>query len=179
FLYAHRNDIKGRVLEISESYYSNKFGSAVNKHEVLHAVEGNPSATIIGDLCNGESLPSGNMDCFICTQTLNYIYDVNAAVHGAWQVLRPGGVLLGSVAGISQVSSYDAERWGDFWRFTDQSIKRLLLDRFNTVEVKPFGNRLAALAFLDGIVVEDLPDQSLLDVTDTNYQLIIAFRAIR
>jgi hypothetical protein len=32
--------------------------------------------------------------------------------------LKPGGVLLATVSGISQISRYDMYRWGDYWRFT-------------------------------------------------------------
>ena len=67
--------IKGRVLEIGESTYTTKFGSGVVTKEVLHYTNDNPAATIIGDLAKIETLPEGEMDCFICTQTFNFIYD--------------------------------------------------------------------------------------------------------
>lgn len=177
FLKANRRFIKGAVLEIAESDYSKKFDSGVTSFEVLHVSADNPEATIVGNLTDSSSLPEGNIDCFICTQTFNFIFDLNAAVKGAFKLLKPRGVLLGTVAGISQISRFDMERWGDYWRFTDLSIKKLLEAEFSETEVKTFGNILAAKAFLDGVTVEELPDKTLLDVSDENYQLIIAFKA--
>ena len=177
FLNQNRESVKGVVLEIADDTYSRKFNSGVTDFEVLHATDDNHKATIIGDLTDISTLPEERVDCFICTQTFNFIYDVDKAVAGAVKMLKHQGVLLGTVSGISQISSYDMERWGDYWRFTDLSVKILLEKYFSTVEVQTFGNILAAKAFLDGIVVEDLPDSSLLDFVDPVYQLTIAFKA--
>jgi hypothetical protein len=179
FLGENRNCIKGTVLEIAESDYSKKFDSGVTKFEILHATVDNPNATIVGDLTDFRTLPEGEVDCFICTQTFNFIFDVKAAVKGACKLLKPAGVMLGTVAGISQISRFDMERWGDYWRFTDLTIKMMLEKEFSEVEIKTFGNVLAAKAFLDGVVLEDLPDTSILDINDNNYQLVIAFKAIK
>jgi hypothetical protein len=98
---------------------------------------------------------------------------VQKAVRGAHHLLKPGGVLLATVAGISQISRYDMERWGDYWRFTTASVRKLLEPVFERVEIGSMGNVLAATAFLQGIAVEDLPDPSLLDEKDDDYQVII------
>jgi len=177
FMSANRSCIKGVVLEIAEKYYSAKYDSGVKSFEILHAIADNPNATIVGDLTDYITLPEGNIDCFICTQTFNFIFDVQSAIKGAYKLLKPGGIMLGTVAGISQISRFDMERWGDYWRFTDLAMRNLLEEHFSEVKIKTFGNVLAAKAFLDGITVEDLPEKSLLDVDDTNYQLIVAFKA--
>lgn len=171
--------IKGRVLEIGGSHYSRRFGgNKVESYEVLHATNENKSATLIGDLTVLDTLPENSIDCFICTQTFNFIYEVQKAVLGAHHLLKPKGVLLATVAGISQISRYDMERWGDYWRFTTASIDRLFRPVFGGgVEIQSFGNMLAALAFLQGIAVEDLPDPALLDEQNADYQLIIAIVA--
>lgn len=179
FLEENRDCVKGIVLEIAESDYSKKFDSGVTSFEVLHAADGNLNATIIGDLTDCNSLPDEKIDCFICTQTLNFIFDVKAAIKGGFKLLKPGGVMLGSVSGISQISRFDMDRWGDYWRFTDLSIKKILEEQFNDVSIKTFGNVMAAKAFLDGASLEDLPDKSLLDIADNNYQLVIAFKAVK
>ena len=42
--------IGGVVLEIGDDYYTKKYGgSRVTRSEILHAVEGNAKATLIGD----------------------------------------------------------------------------------------------------------------------------------
>lgn len=175
FLNEHSLDIKGRVLEIADDYYSRKYGSdRVEKYEVLHASLDSCNATVIGDLTDRSTLLADEMDCFICTQTFNFIYEVEKAVVGAHYILKPGGVLLATVAGISQISRYDMDRWGDYWRFTTASVQRLFEHVFGgDVDVKSYGNVLAACAFLQGIAVEDLPNPKLLIENDPDYQVII------
>jgi len=179
FLNSRADLIQGRVLEIADSSYSRRFGSnRVEKFEVLHAPPGNKHATIVGDLTDPATLPENAVDCFICTQTFNFIFDVQNAIAGAHHILKPGGVLLATVAGISQISRYDMERWGDYWRFTTASVQKLFEPVFKGgVEIESFGNVLSATAFLQGIAVEDLPDQTLLDRNDPDYQLLITIVA--
>jgi SAM-dependent methyltransferase len=179
FLLKNSRHIGGRVLEVGDSSYSKKFaGGEVSSFEVLHAVPGNKAATIVGDLTDPATLPENYVDCFICTQTFNFIFDVQKAIAGAHHLLKPGGILLATVAGISQISRYDMERWGDYWRFTTASVKKLFEPVFQGgVEVETFGNVLAATAFLQGIAVEDLPDGALLDENDPDYQLLISIVA--
>lgn len=171
--------IQGRVLEIADSSYSRRFGGKrVEKFEVLHATPGNRHATIVGDLADPATLPENAVDCFICTQTFNFIFDVQKAITGAHRLLKPGGVLLATVAGISQISRYDMDRWGDYWRFTTASVQKLFGPVFTGgVEIESYGNVLAATAFLQGIAVEDLPDRTLLDRNDPDYQLLITIVA--
>jgi SAM-dependent methyltransferase len=175
FLAGHAELIRGRVLEVGGSDYSRRFGGEkVERCEVLHATADNPAATIIGDLADPATLPANAMDCFICTQTFDCIFDVPQAVRGAHQLLKPGGVLLATMSGIGQISRYDMERWGEYWRFTTASATRLFAPLFSGgVEVGSRGNVLAAIAFLQGIAVEELPDPTLLEVHDADYQLVV------
>jgi len=179
FLCDNRHQIKGKVLEVGDSTYSKKFaGGEVTSYEVLHAVPGNKSATIVGDLTNPLSLPENQIDCFICTQTFNFIFEVQKAVEGAHRLLKPGGTLLATVSGISQISRFDMDRWGDYWRFTSASVQKLFDPIFKgELQVEVFGNVLAATAYLQGVAVEDLPDESLLDECDPDYQLVICIVA--
>lgn len=178
FLREHSGDIRGRVLEIGSSRYVRAFGRSVSASDVLHATADNDAATIVGDLTRHKTLPHAAYDCFICTQTLNFIYDVAAAVDGIAHVLRPGGVVLATVSGISQISRYDMERWGDYWRFTDASLRRLFEPAFgDAIEIHTYGNVAAAMAFLQGLAVEDLPDRDVLDHRDPDYQVTLAVRA--
>ena len=175
FLAERAELIRGRVLEVGGSDYSRRFGGEkVERCEVLHATADNPAATIVGDLADPASLPEGIADCFICTQTFDCIFDVPQAVRGAHQLLKPGGVLLATMSGIGQISRYDMERWGEYWRFTTASATRLFEPLFSGgVEVGSSGNVLAAIAFLQGLAVEELPDPSLLEVRDDDYQLVV------
>lgn len=110
---------------------------------MLHAVEGNPRATIVGDLQDAPHIADSSFDCAIVTQTLQFIWDVPAALATLHRILAPGGVLLATVPGISKISGYDAANWGgDQWRFTDSSARRLTGEAFgpDAVEIETFGN---------------------------------------
>lgn len=179
FLQRQAHLIKGRVLEVGDSSYSERFGGEkVESFEILHATPQNSAATIVGDLTDISTLPGNLVDCFLCIQTFNFIFEVAKAIYGAHYLLKPGGVLLATVAGISQISRYDMERWGDYWRFTSASVRKLVGPVFkDDLEIECFGNVLAATAFLQGVAVEDLPDPTLLDEKDDDYQLIITIKA--
>ena len=180
FLARQTNDIRGHVLEIGDNFYTQRFGGdRVTKSDVLHVVEGNPKATIVADLTCADQVPSDSFDCFILTQTLQFIYDLRAALKTIHRILKPGGVVLATFAGISQIAN---DQWGDYqcWTFTTLSAQRLFEEDFSTanVEVETYGNVLAATAFLQGLAVEELYRQEL-DHSDRNYQVIITVRAVK
>jgi SAM-dependent methyltransferase len=176
FLSAHRADVRGTVLEVAEPTYTQWYGDGeVKRSDVLHHT-GNDESTIVGDLTTGEGLPAAAFDCFICTQSLPFVYDVHSAVRGMANVLKPGGVVLATVPGISQVSREDKRDWGDWWRFTSQGTRRLFEGVFEQVAVAAHGNVLSAAAFLYGYAAEDLTERELA-YQDPDYELLITVRA--
>ncbi len=179
FLAAHATDIHGHVMEIADNTYTKRFGGGgVTVSDVLHVTAGNAAATIVADLTCADQIPSATFDCIICTQTLQFIYGAGAALRTLNRILKPGGVLLATVPGISPISRYDMERWGEWWRFTTLSLTRLLEETFPTgqISVTAHGNVLAATAFLHGIAAEELRPSEL-DYHDPNYELCITVRA--
>jgi SAM-dependent methyltransferase len=181
FLAAHSPDVRGHVIEVAESTYTGWYGGGEVEHsDVLHAAPGNPEATIVGDLTTGEGIPAGAFDCFVMTQTLPFIYNVADAVRGAHRLLKPGGVVLATVPGMSQVSREDKREWGDWWRFTSQGARRLFADVFgdDAVEVAAHGNVLAACAFLYGLAADDLTEAQLA-YHDPDYELLTTVRAVK
>jgi|SRR5689334_612239 len=179
FLAGNRDVIRGRVLEIRSSAYTDRFGSAVAGRDVLDIDATNPNATLVADLTATEDLPEARFDCFILTQTLQFVFDVRAAIAGARRMLRPGGTLLATVPSVSRI----APRYGqetDFWRFTPASCRRLFGDVFGAdhVMVEPLGNVGAAVAFLRGAAVEEVPS-SVLRANDADFPVIVAVRAVR
>lgn len=180
FLERHDEDVHGRVLEIGERTYTTRFGgSRVTTSDVLHVKEGNPAATFVGDLAVGADLPSDAFDAIILTQTLHFIYDVRAAIRTLYRVLKPGGVLLLTVPGITQT---DSGEWGEtwYWAFTDRSMRRLLAEVFppERVTIETHGNVLAAVALLHGLGAVEL-SRSELSHHDVDYALIITVRAVK
>jgi SAM-dependent methyltransferase len=168
------------VLEVGDATYTRRFGAAaVERSEILHLTD-SANATIVGDLASPGTLPPGTFDCVICTQTLQFIVDVKAAIDSLATALRPGGVLLATVPGISQVSRYDMDRWGEYWRFTDMGIEKLFEDYFHPsdLQIRSHGNVLTALGVLHGLAVEELPGRSF-RVEDPDYQVVVTVRAVR
>jgi SAM-dependent methyltransferase len=180
FLACHAEDIRGRVLEVSNNTYTMKFGGArVTKSDVLHNVANNQRATIVADLGTGGGVPEAIFDCIVCTQTLQFIFSVQDAVTSLHRMLKPSGVLLVTVPGISQISREDMVETGDYWRFTAASVGRLLEARFDScVTVESAGNVYAATALLQGIAVAEL-DACALDYADPQYQMLITARAVK
>jgi SAM-dependent methyltransferase len=181
FLHAHQADIRGRVLEIGEARYTRQFGGErVTGTEILHVTPDNPRATIVGDLAQAPHIPDAAFDALIITQTLHLIYDAKAAARTMHRILKPGGVLLLTVPGITQVPNGTpwAHTW--FWAFTPLSVQRMLADAFvgGTVEVSQYGNVLSAAAMLYGLSAADLrPDE--LATMDPDYPVIMGARAVR
>lgn len=181
FLSTHVADIQGHVLEIQDDNYTGKFGGTrISKSDVLHAVEGNPKATIVADLTCADQIPSNTFDCIILTQTLQFIYDVRAALKTLYRILKPGGVLLVTCAGISQIIRYDMERWGEYWRFTTLSSRKLFEEVFPSEQltIAAYGNVFTALSFLHGLATEELRQEEL-DYRDPNYEVLITLRAVK
>ena len=180
FLKSNEDSIRGVCCEIADNTYTKKFGNNVDQYEILHYNNENKKATIVGDLSDLDSVPHNIIDCFILTQTLNFIYDFKSAIKGLHAMLKKDGVALITVAGISQISRYDYERWGDFWRFTDLSILKAFEEVFEkgNVEVECYGNVLSSIAFLEGISAEELKHDELF-FKDRNYQLLITIKAIK
>jgi SAM-dependent methyltransferase len=179
FLESNAEAIRGRVLEVGDRGYTQAFGGKrVTKSDVLHVTPGNPEATIIGDLSTGKGLPWGVYDCLILTQTLHVIYDVHSAVKNIHRLLKPGGVALVTVPGITPVSRYDADRWGDFWRMTPASARRLFAEAFSPddIAVEAFGNVRLAAAYLYGLAAEEVSASALAE-NDADYPLSICIRA--
>ena len=181
FLQQHASDIRGKVLEAGDSAYTLRFGGErTTARDVLHVDAKAPGATVIADLSDADRIQSELFDCIILTQTLQYVFDLRAAMRTLQRILKPGGVLLLTVPGIGQI---DHDRWGEvrFWSFTVTGLRRLLLAEFpsTAVHVQARGNVLAVTAFLQGLAQEDIPSSHYLAADDPLYPLTILARAVK
>ncbi len=182
FLAAHAEDIRGRVLEAGDRYYTCKFGGErVTRSDVLHVAQGNPAATILADLTRAEHIPGRSFDCVLLTQTMQMIFDMRAALHHVRRMLKPGGVFLLTTHGISKIGRWEGrDPWGEYWHLTSQSVARLLYEFFpaGCVQVRSYGSVLSAIATLHGLAAEDLSADDLA-YHDPDFELLVAARAVR
>lgn len=174
FLACHSDAIHGHVLEISEDTYTRKFGGErVSKIDVLHYDNPAPPATLTGDLTDAPHIPSNTFDCVIITQTLMLLYDLPSTIRTLHRILKPGGTVLATMAGLTQIAD---PQWRDtwYWGLTRGSGRRTFADVFgdDQVMVKSYGNVLSTVAFLHGLAQEELTKQEL-DFEDQDYQMLI------
>ncbi|HEY1754592.1 MAG TPA: glycosyltransferase [Bryobacteraceae bacterium] len=178
FLRRQAGDIRGRVMEIQENAYTRRFGAnRVTRSDVLDIVAGNPQATMIADLTNAPQIPSNSFDCIVLTQTLQHIYEVQAAIHTLYRILKPGGALLVTVPCISKTKDQVSD-W--YWLFTTALAKRLFEEAFAEpdITIEHFGNVLSATSFLYGISAGELTHQEL-DYAEKGYEVTICVRAVK
>lgn len=178
FLDEYRRDIHGRVLEIKDSRYTDRYGTGVEHRDVLDINPTNPRATIVADLAAAYTISSDTYDCFILTQTLQFIYHTRAALTHVRRILRPGGVLLATVPAIIRVEP--GFETTDYWRFTGASCSALFGEVFGLAQVtiRSYGNVLAAIAFLTGMANQELSRREL-ETHDEYFPVIIAVRAMK
>lgn len=180
FLEENAPHMRGRVLEVGDSTYTRRFGGErVSAAEVLNVHPGVPGTTYVADLTDAPQIPSEAFDCVVLTQTLQFIYDMPAAVRTVHRILRPGGTVLATVPGISQLSSDGwEESW--YWSLTPLAAERLFGDVFDTsnVEIAAAGNVAAAIGFLEGFAAHELRRDALAPA-DPQFPLLITVRAVK
>lgn len=181
FLAAHAALVRGRTLEVGDNAYTLQFGGGrVTRSDVLNVNAGVPNTTFVADLATGAGVPDAAFDCVILTQTLHLVFDVAAALRTLHRILKPGGTLLLTVPGtISQIERGEwRATW--YWGFTSLSLGRLFAASFPAagIEIAEYGNVLASVALLEGLVAEEFSPAEL-DFRDELYPLLLAVRATR
>jgi SAM-dependent methyltransferase len=178
FVARNASDIRGHVLELADNRYTRRFGGArVEQSDILSIETTNPNATIVGDLAHPDTLPEAGFDCIVLTQTLQLVFDIPAAIASLYRALKPGGVLLVTMPGVTPMHVKD---WPWYWALTAPALCRLLEDRFgqDAVSVEAHGNIFVATAYLYGLALEEL-DASELNIDDVKYPVVVAARAMK
>ena len=179
FLSEQRGSIRGNVLEVKDSTYTERFGTTVAQRAVLDVDPRNPLATIVADLATADEIPDASFDCFILTQTLQYIYDTRAALCHAHRILTPGGALLATVPTLSPIVGRE-DNLTDYWRFTPASCTDVFGEIFgpDSIHVRAYGNVLAAIAFLAGFANEELTIPEL-ETEDARFSMLVSVHAVK
>lgn len=180
FLETNRQFIRGDILEVAETTYSEQFSDQTNVHSMtaihVNDVEGCRKA----NLETGEGLGIEEFDTMIITQTLAYIYDLKAAVHNIYNALRSKGNCFITVTDIGHMGENESEKYGCYWGFHRLGITKLFAEIFGEENVcsAVYGNIKTVTAQLYGLAAEDIPEEYLY-VNDDNYPMIIGIRAYK
>jgi SAM-dependent methyltransferase len=175
FLEAHAQDVRGHVLEFNDPGYTREVGGdRVTKSDVVHLDDTNPQATIVADLTGPNTVPSDTFDCVIATHVLHVIFEPLTILRELHRILKPGGALLVAVPTVSMIGP----EFPELWRFTPLGLRRLLEATFPPagVEVRPYGNSLAAAAEIRGVVSSELGARELWSV-DPRFTVEVCARA--
>lgn len=174
FLRENIDKIHGCVAEFADDRYTKYFGKNIERSYIMH-VDGWGENVIKANLVTGEGIIDELLDCMICTQTIQFIFDIDAAVKNIVRSLKRGGYALITAHGISQISLYDYRNWGEYWRFTPMALEKLFRKNCDNVEVniRAYGNVKAAMAMLYGLCADDLSIEDF-DYNDEQFPVIIA-----
>jgi len=178
FIQTHSADLKGHVLEIKEPDYAAEFARPGARVDILDINANNPRATIIDDLQTCATIADATYDCIVLTQVLQLIPNDAAAIAAVARILKPGGVLLLTAAGITQTARTSD---GQFHRaYFEPGLRRLLAPHFDAAEVtvEPHGNVGLAASFLMGLTVGDVPKE-LFAGHDDEYPIVFTVRAVK
>lgn len=168
YLRGHSDVVSGRVLEVKGDHYASLLGAS--EVEIVDIDPSNTRATVVGDICDPDTLEPERYEAAVITQTLQFVPDPETALRNLLRSLRRGGALLVTVPCLSR-----QDGGTDRWRWTPPGFAQLLADAAPPeadVEVLGLGNGLAARAFLFGLAAEDLVPAAL-TVPDVDYPLIV------
>ncbi len=165
FLDRHRQLITGRVLEIQSSDYTHRYGRALTATDSIDVVTTfNAQPTYLVDLAASEDvIPSSSYDCFLMPNTLNMLRDVEACMRQALRVIKPGGVILATAAGLVPLTGDVA----DYWHLSADGWREIAARAWPGCEVRieQHGNSLTAVAAMLGLAVEDVARSHLVEGT--------------
>jgi SAM-dependent methyltransferase len=186
FLALHREDLRGRALEIGgTSTLVRLGGSAITRAEAIDLVP-RPGVDIVADLSRADALPADTYDCFVAPFTMHLIYDVESALYHAVRILKPGGTLLVNFPCVDYYFAAGLDMGTGrplfvFWWFTPLHVENLLRrigltgDHFQLVID---GNLFSRVAYQMNMPVEELTSGER-NHRDEGHPLLISARIVK
>lgn len=175
FLNDNRSYIRGDVLEIEDNTYTKRYGGEnVARSIVMDYDSKEPDIDFNIDLESGRGVREEIADCFICTQTLMYIFDLKAAAKNICRLLKPGGTALITCSGLSQNSKRCMENYGAYWAINEAVFQKMFADEadMKVVDTGAYGNVKTVTAHINGLCIEDLCREDF-ERKDICYPLIV------
>jgi SAM-dependent methyltransferase len=169
FLSAHRDLIAGRVLEVQTSAVASRYGQDVSHADTFDIVPDFSPTYLCDFTAASTSIPARAYDCLVLPNTLPHFRDLDGGLANAYRVVRPGGTILASVAGLLPLTG-DVP---DYWRFSPDGWRTRLAAAWPDADitVEGHGNCLTAVAAQLGLALEELTDTEL-DVVDPRFPVL-------
>ena len=169
FLEQCRPLITGAVLEVQGTSYTHRFGHNLTAAESFDIVP-TSHTTYVCDLAQCDSvLRTAAYDCVLLPNTLQHLRDLDGCLAHAWRIVRPGGSVIASAAGLVPLTA-DVP---DYWRLTPDGWRERLGRAWPGADLRVdgAGNCLAAVAAQMGFACEEL-SRIELDVRDPRYPVL-------
>lgn len=174
FLGNNSRFIQGDILEIEDNTYTKQFGSGNFRSLVMDVSSESDGVDFLANLETGEGIRDGVADCFICTQTLMYIYDLASTADNIHRLLKTGGTALITCSGLSQNSRRCMDNYGCTYNFNVDVFRHMFADqdKFEIIDIGSYGNVKTVCAHLAGLCIEDLTEEDF-SVNDKYYPLVV------
>lgn len=142
--------------------------------------------TVVADLSRADAVPAEAFDCLVIPFTMHLIYDLDAALHHALRLLKPGGVLLVNFPCVDYYFP-DGLDMGTgrplfvFWWFTPIQVENLMRRAGLSADayaLTTFGNLFARVAHQMNLPAEELTTIER-DHRDAGHPLLICARVVK
>lgn len=132
--------------------------------------------SLSGDLCHLSPKTENFIDVLLLTQVLSFTENPDAALNVIGKLLKPGGVVILTDPFLTPISMFDEIRWGEFSRFTERNLRRLLTDQdwVESQEISFLGNSVTSAAIIMGIPAEQVEKKWFAPVRDSHATVITA-----
>lgn len=186
FLNDHKADVRGDCLEIGSTQTLRRVGGErVRRADAIDLVARN-GVTVVADLSRADGLSGNTYDCFVVPFTMHLIYDLDAALHHALRLLKPGGVLLVNFPCVDYYFANGLDMGTGrplfvFWWFTPIQVENLL--RRAGLSAEDFaltisGNLFTRVAHQMNMPVEELTAEERSN-DDAGHPLLISVRIVK
>jgi SAM-dependent methyltransferase len=169
FLATHRALITGDVLEVQTNDYTIRFGSGVTRADSFD-IAPDFQPTYRCDISHCEAvIPSASYDCVLLPNALPHFRELDPALVNIARIVRPGGAILASAAGLLPLTA-DVP---DYWRFSPDGWREKLTGFWpsTVLDVSGHGNCLSAAAAQMGLALEELTTAEL-DADDPRFPVL-------
>lgn len=114
--------------------------------------------SLSGDLCRNSVVAEKFIDIIVLTQVLSFTENPEVALTTIGKILKPGGFAILTDPFLTPISMYDEVRWGEFSRFTERSLKKVLNEQtwIESYEIGFLGNSVTSAAIMLGIPAEQI-----------------------